>query len=78
MCFIIEGKLLKEIGCSRVTGLSGVVLKCLEVKFVLVLVDWYEIKSLWYCLKFYSGPWLASDPLIAEVEQKLGLFSSVS
>ena len=38
MCFIIEGKLFKEIGCSHVTGLSGVLFKCLEVKFVLVLV----------------------------------------
>lgn len=39
MFFIIEGKLFKEIGCSHVTGLSGVLLKCLEVKFVLVLMD---------------------------------------
>lgn len=73
MCFVIEEKLFKEIGCSRVTVLSGILLTCLEVK--LVLVDWYEIESLWYYLKFCSALWLASDPPMAGVGTELNLFS---
>lgn len=41
-----------------------------------MLMDWYEIQSLWYYLKFCSGPLAcASDLLITKVGTEAGLFS---